>query len=283
METLIATLGRYLQYPFVRHAVLAGLLISLCAALLGTTVISRHISYLGDSLSHVAFGAAAVAAACGLFRSLPFVLTVTVVCAVFLFRTGQRGGMQGDAATAVLTVSAMAIGYLLLHVFGNRGNLSGDVTATLFGATKLLTASAADVRLCVGLSVSVLAAFLVLHNAIFAVSFDEEFARATGLPTEGLNLLLAAVSGVTVVLAMKLVGALLISALILLPALSAMRIVRSHLAVLLVAAGLSAGCTVIGLLGSMLASTPVGPSIVAADLFVCLLCRLAGGPKKPNG
>ena len=236
----------------------------------------RRFSFIGDGLSHVAFGAMAVAAVLNLASELPLVLAVTVICAVLLLRTGQNAKIMGDAAMAMVSVGALAIGYLLMNIFSSSTNLAGDVCTTLFGSTSILTLTEWEVWLCVGLAVAVTLLFVLFYHQIFAVTFDENFAAATGVRTGMVNLLLAVVTAVVIVLAMNLVGSLLISALVIFPAVSAMRVYRSFRAVTLCAAVLSVVCAFLGLILSILFGTPVGSTIVAVDLAAFGLFSLAG-------
>ena len=273
------TLLHYLSYPTVRYALIVGVLISLCASLLGVTLVLKRFSFIGDGLSHVAFGATAIAAVLGLTNDMFFVLPVTIVCAVLLLRTGQRAKMSGDAAIAMLSVGALAVGYLLLHLFSASANLSGDVCSTLFGSTAILTLTKGEVWLSIGLSAAVVLVFALFYHQIFAITFDERFARAVGTKTELYNLGLAVLIAVIIVLAMKLVGALLISALVVFPALAAMRLFRSFRAVTICAAAISVLGAVTGLVISILGSTPVGATIVVVDLAVFLICSAVGHAK----
>lgn len=254
------TLRTYLSYTFVRYALIAGVLISLCAGLLGVVLVLKRYSMIGDGLSHVAFGAMAVAAVLG-WAPMAVALPVTVGAAVLLLFASERGVIKGDAAIAMLSAGALSVGYLLLNLFpsANTGKFSEE---TLFGSTSMLTLTATDVWLCVALTAAVLAFFLLFYHKIFAVTFDERFALANGTRVRLYNFLIAAVSGVVIVLAMKLVGALLISALIIFPALSAMRLFRSFRAVVLCAAILSVVGSVTGLLLSILYGTPTGATVV---------------------
>ena len=268
-------------YPFVRYALAVGVLIALCTALLGVPLVLRRFSLLGDGLSHVAFGAMAVSSVLGLTNDLPLTLVLTMLCAVLLLRTGPGRGADGDALLAMLSVGALAIGYLLLNLFSPSGNLSGDVCTTLFGSTSILTLTLSEVRLCLLLSAVVLAVSVLCGHRLFAVTFDPAFARAAGVRTERYDLLLAVVIAVVTVLAMELVGALLVSALVVFPALSAMRLAGSWRAVTVGAAALSVTCAAVGILTAAVAGTPVGATVVAADLVAFLVCsavgRLRGG------
>lgn len=274
--TAFETLQYYFAFPFVRYALVVGVLIALCASLFGVTLVLKRFSFIGDGLSHVAFGALAIASVLQLTDEMLLVLPVTVAAAILLLRGGQRARLQGDAAIAVLSVGTLAVGYLLMHLFSTSTNLSGDVCSTLFGSTSILTLTQAEVWLCVVLSAAVIALFVVFYNRIFAVTFDEAFATATGLPSGRYSLLIAVVIAVIIVLAMNLVGSLLISALVIFPAVSAMRVYRSFRAVTLCAAVLSVVCAFLGLILSILFGTPVGSTIVAVDLAAFGLFSLAG-------
>ena len=274
------TLWQYFAYPTVRYALIVGVLISLCASLLGVTLVLKRFSFIGDGLSHVAFGATAVATVLGLGSSnMFFVLPVTILCAVFLLRPGQRAKIHGDAAIAMLSVGALAVGYLLLHLFSASANVAGDVCSTLFGSTAILTLTKGEVWLSIGLSAAVVLVFLLFYNQIFAITFDERFARAVGTKTEVYNLGLAVLIAVIIVLAMKLVGALLISALVVFPALAAMRLFKSFKAVTISAGAISVLGAVAGIVISILAETPVGATIVVVDLAAFLACSVVGNAK----
>ena len=276
MDGVFEQLTVYLAYPFVRYALITGVLIALCSSLLGVTLVLKRFSFIGDGLSHVAFGAIAIASVLKLTNPMPLVLVITVLSAVLLLRTGQNAKIQGDAAIAMISVGALAFGYLLMHLFSTSSNLSGDVCSTLFGSTSILTLTKNEVFLCVLLSVAVVAVFLLSYNRIFAVTFDESFARASGIRVGFYNLLIAVVIAVIIVLAMNLVGSLLISALVIFPAISAMRLFQSFRAVTVCSAALSVSCALLGILASIVAGTPVGSTIVAADLFAFLLCCCVG-------
>lgn len=279
--TLLAKLALYAQYPFVWYAVIVGVLIALCSSLLGVTLVLKRFSFIGDGLSHVAFGALAIASVLNLGNDMLFVLPATVLCAVLLLTAGQNAQIKGDAAIAMLSVSALAVGYLLMNVFAAGPNIAGDVCSTLFGSTSILTLTPAEVWLSAALSLLVTAVFLLCYHKIFAVTFDESFARACGTKAAAYNLLVAVVIAVIIVLAMKLVGSLLISALVIFPALSAMRLFNSFRAVTVCSAALSVGCALLGIILSILAETPVGSTIVLTDLaaFICcyMLSRLRQG------
>ena len=269
-------LALYLQYPFVVYALIVGTLISLCSSMLGVTLVLKRFSFIGDGLSHVAFGAMTIAAVLRLTNSMPLVLVITTVCAILLLRIGQNAKIKGDAVIAMISVGALAIGYLLMNLFPTSSNLSGDVCSTLVGSTSILTMTSVDVWLCTVLSIIVVAVFILFYNRIFAVTFDESFARATGIRAGAYNLLIAVIVAVIIVLAMNLVGSLLISALVIFPALSSMRVFKSFRSVTVCSALLSVGCSLLGILISILAGTPVGSTIVAADIVAFLLFSLIG-------
>lgn len=276
MTAIFAKLALYWQYPFVRYALVVGILISLCSSLLGVTLVLKRFSFIGDGLSHVAFGAMAVAAVCNLSNDMPLVLAITIISAILLLRTGQNSRIKGDAAVAMISVGALAIGYLLMNLFSTSGNLSGDVCSTLFGSTSILTLTKTEVYLSAALSFCVMAAFTFFYHKVFAVTFDESFASATGVRTGVYNLLIAIITAVIIVLAMKLVGSLLISALIIFPALSAMRVFKSFRSVTICSAVLSVVCSLLGILSSILAGTPVGSTIVAVNILMFFVFSVYG-------
>lgn len=273
---MIQTLSLYFSYPFVRYAMVVGVLIALCSSLLGVTLVLKRFSFIGDGLSHVAFGAMAIAAVLNLTDRMLIVLPITVICAVLLLRTGQNAKIKGDAAIAMISVGALAFGYLLMSMFSTSSNLSGDVCGTLFGSTSILTLTKTEVWVCTILSAAVLVLFVLFYHRIFDVTFDESFAQAAGTHVDAVNLMIAVITAVIIVLAMNLVGSLLISALIIFPALSAMRIFRSFLSVTVCAAVVSVVCTAAGILISILAGTPVGSTVVAVDVTAFALCSLTG-------
>ena len=274
MMAMIEKILFYLQYPFVRYALVVGVLIALSSSLLGVTLVLKRYSYIGDGLSHVAFGAMSVASVLKLTNQMVLILPVTILCAVLLLRTGQNSKIKGDAAIAMLSVGALAFGYLVMNVFSTSANLSGDVCSTLFGSTSILTLTSREVVLCAALSFVVVCLFFVYYQKIFAVTFDENFARASGTDADRYNLLIAITVAVIIVLAMNLVGSLLISALVIFPALSAMRLFHNFKSVTICSALLSVTCALLGILASILAGTPVGSTIVAADAIAFGLCSL---------
>jgi len=273
---MIEMLGRYFAYPFVRYALIVGVLIALCSSLLGVTLVLKRFSFIGDGLSHVAFGAMSIAAVLNLTNEMLLVMPVTVLCAILLLRTGQNTKIKGDAAVAMISVGALAFGYHLMNLFSTSSNLSGDVCSTLFGSTSILTLTMREVWLCLIMSVVVLIIYVLFYNKIFAVTFDENFAKAAGTRADSYNLLIAVVTAVIIVLAMNLVGSLLISALVIFPALSAMRVFKSFRAVTICSAVLSVVCALTGILISILAGTPVGATIVSVDVAAFGIFSLVG-------
>lgn len=268
MNDIFDKLSLYFSYPFVWYALIVGLLIALCSSLLGVTLVLKRFSYIGDGLSHVAFGAMAVAGLTGLTNDMYIVLPITVISAVLLLKTGSNAKINGDAAIAMISVGALAVGYMLMNLFPSSANITGDVCTTLFGSTSILTLKSTDVILCVIMSAAVLISFVFFYNKIFAVTFDEQFMRATGMKAGAYDLVIAIITALIIVLAMNLVGSLLISALIIFPALSAMRVFKSFKSVVICSAVISVTCAGFGILLSILSGTPVGSTIVVADIAV---------------
>ena len=266
----------HLNFPFVQRAFIVGILVALCSSLLGVTLVLKRFSFIGDGLSHVAFGAMSIAAVVNLSNNMYLVLPVTVIAAILLLRTGKNTKIQGDAAVAMISVASLALGYLIMNIFKPSNNLSGDVCSTLFGSYSILTLTRGEVWLCVGLSIAVIAAFFIFYNKIFAVTFDEAFAQAVGTHASVYNLVIAIIIAVIIVLAMNLVGSLLISALVIFPALSAMRVFKSFKSVTICSVIISVTCALAGLLISVPAGTPVGSTIVAADLIAFLGFYIVG-------
>ncbi|MBO6207270.1 MAG: metal ABC transporter permease [Lachnospiraceae bacterium] len=274
------SLADYLQRSFVVNALIVGVLTALCSSLLGVTLVLKRFSFIGDGLSHVAFGAMAIAAVLKVDNNMIVVLPLTILSAILLLRTGQNTRIKGDAAIAMISVGALAFGYLLMNLSNASSNLSGDVCTTLFGATSILTLQSWEVWLCVILSLVVITVFILFYNKIFAVTFDENFARAAGTNVNAYNLLIAVVIAVIIVLAMDLVGSLLISALVIFPALSAMRIFGSFRSVTICSAVMSVICAFSGMIISIMAGTPIGSTIVAVNVAVFVICSLIGAWKR---
>lgn len=274
MAAVLENIYTYLQYSFVLYAIIVGTLIALCTSLLGVTLVLRRFSYVSDGLSHVAFGAMAIAFVLKITNYMLFSLPLTILCAIFLLNLGQNTRVKGDAAIAMLSVSAMALGYLLMNVFSTAPNISGDVCTTLFGSTSILTLTSSDVWISIILSILVLIFFLLFYHKLFALTFDEDFAKATGINVERYNLMLAVLIAVIIVLAMSLVGALLISALVIFPALSAMRLFDSFKGVTICSVVLSVVCAFLGMLVSVVGGTPVGATIVLMDMLAYVVAVL---------
>ncbi len=276
MSAMFEKLSMYFEFPFVRYALIAGVLIALCSSLLGVTLVLKRFSFIGDGLSHVAFGAMAIAAVLNFTNNMLFMLPITVGCAILLLMGGQNRKIKGDASVAMISVGSLAIGYLLMNLFSTSSNLSGDVCSTLFGSTSILTLDVTEVIFCAVLSIIVVIVFVLFYNKIFAVTFDENFARATGIKASAYNFLIAVIIAVIIVLAMNLVGSLLISALIIFPALSSMRLFKSFKAVTICSAVFSVVCAVLGILISVLYGTPVGSTIVAVDIIGFVIFYILG-------
>ena len=273
---MVDTLINYLSYPLVRYALIVGVLIALCSSLLGVILVLKRFSYIGDGLSHVAFGAMAIAAVVGLSDRMILTLPITIICAILLLWTGQNAKIKGDAAIAMISVGALAVGYLLMNIFPTSSNVSGDVCTTLFGSMKILTLTKSEVILSIVLSIVVVILFVAFYNRFFAVTFDESFAKAVGTKTNLLNFLIATIIAVIIVLAMNLVGSLLVSALVIFPALSAMRIFKSFRSVTVFSAVLSVICALFGIILSILLNTPVGSTIVVTDIVAFGICSVIG-------
>lgn len=276
MTDLIYSIQRYMAYPFIRYALITGVLVALCASLLGVILVLKRYSFIGDGLSHVAFGALAIASVLRINNEMIVVLPITIICAVILLCTKSSAKIKGDSALAMTSVGTLAIGYLLMNIFPASSNINGDVCGTLFGSTLILTLSKADVWLCVLLSAAVIAMFTMFYNKIFAVTFDESFAASGGINVRVFNILIAVMCAVIIVLAMNLAGSLLTSALIVFPAISAMRIFKSFRGVIICSAVLAVICAAGGIMASILFSTPVGSTVVAANIAVFLICCAAG-------
>lgn len=274
--TFLETLGEYFSYQFVWFALIVGVLIALCSALFGVVLVLKRFSFIGDGLSHVAFGALAIATVINVTNNMLIVLPITVICAIFILKTGQNRKLKGDATIAMLSVGALAVGYLVMSLFSGSGNVAGDVCSTLFGSFSIITLSAWEVGLCIALSLIVITLFVLFYNRIFAVTFDESFARASGIRASLYNLFIAVITAIIIVLAMNLVGSLLISALVIFPALSAMRIAKTFKSVVVTSTVISVFCAVMGILLAIIFSTPVGPTIVVCDIFAFLICFAIG-------
>lgn len=280
--TLFQTFSEYFSYPFVWYAITVGVLIALCSALFGVVLVLKRFSFIGDGLSHVAFGALAIATVMNVTNNMLIVLPITVICAILLLKTGQNTKIKGDAAIAMLSAGALAVGYLIMSLFSGSGNVAGDVCSTLFGSFSIITLSSWEVILCIVLSLAVITLFVLFYNRIFSVTFDEDFARASGIRASLYNLLIAVVTAIIIVLAMNLVGSLLISALVIFPALSSMRVCRTFKRVVILSTIISVACAIVGILSAILFSTPVGPTIVVCDILAFLVCFIIGKIKMNN-
>ena len=280
--TAFQAFAEYFSYPFVWYALIVGVLIALCSALFGVVLVLKRFSFIGDGLSHVAFGALAIATVMNVTNNMFIVLPITVICAILLLKTGQNTKIKGDAAIAMLSAGALAVGYLIMSLFSGSGNVAGDVCSTLFGSFSIITLSSWEVILCIVLSLVVITLFILFYNRIFAVTFDEDFARASGIRASLYNLLIAVVTAIIIVLAMNLVGSLLISALVIFPALSAMRVCRTFKRVVILSTVISITCAIFGIISAILFSTPVGPTIVVCDILAFLVCFIVGKVRK-NG
>ena len=276
MSGFIQEFQFYMSYPFVRYALIVGVLISLCSSLLGVTLVLKRFSFIGDGLSHVAFGALAIATVLKIANVNIFIMPVTIVCAILLLRTGTNTKLKGDAAIAMLSVGSMAVGYLILNVFSVSSNVSGDVCSTLFGSTSILTLTGSEVIMCVIASLVVVAFFIIFYNRIFSVTFDENFTRSMGKNTNVYNLMIAVITAVIIVLAMNLVGSLLITALLVFPALSAMRVMTSFKSVIIYSAILSVFGEVFGIIISIFTSTPLGLTIVTIYILIFIINCIIG-------
>lgn len=277
---MLETLSLYFSYPFVRYALATAVLVSFCSALLGVVLVLKRFSFLGDGLSHFSFGAVALAAVIGLTDNMMLVMPVTVICAILLLRAGKNAGVKGDAALAMVSVSSLAVGYLLLNVFSASSNVSGDVCSSLFGSEAIITLDRGDVIRCAVVSAVTVAVFVIFYNRIFSVTFDESFASATGTSAGLYNTVVAVIAALIIVLAMELVGSLLISALIVFPALSAMRVFSSFKAVVVCSAGVSVVAAAGGVICSLLFATPTGATIVAADIVIFAVFTILGKIKR---
>lgn len=280
--TAFQAFAEYFSYPFVWYALIVGVLIALCSALFGVVLVLKRFSFIGDGLSHVAFGALAIATVMNVTNNMFIVLPITVICAILLLKTGQNTKIKGDAAIAMFSAGALAIGYLIMSLFSGSGNVAGDVCSTLFGSFSIITLSSWEVILCIALSLAVITLFILFYNRIFAVTFDEDFARASGIRASLYNLLIAVVTAIIIVLAMNLVGSLLISALVIFPALSSMRVCRTFKRVVILSTIISVICAIIGILSAIIFSTPVGPTIVLCDILAFIVCFVVGKVRKSS-
>ena len=266
----------YFSYPYVRYALIVGALVALCASLLGVTLVLKRYSYLGDGLSHVAFGAMALATVLNLADDLLIIMPVTVICAVILLGIGENKKINGDAALAMLSVGSLAVGYILLNLFPSSSNIAGDVCSSLFGSSSILTLKTSDLVVSIVMTLLVLLVFLLFYNKIFALTFDSSFMQASGGRAKAYNLMIAVVTAVVISVSMRLVGSLLVSALIIFPAISAMYIFKSFRSVMVCSAVIGVSCALVGMTVSIIYGTPSGATIVAADIAALAICKLIG-------
>lgn len=280
MNEIITKLEFYMGFPFVRYALIVGVLVALCSSLFGVILVLKRYSLIGDGLTHVAFGATAVATVLNLYGNMLVVMIATIITAIILLRGGQNSKLKGDAFLAMISVSSLAIGYLVLNVFSSSGNISGDVCTTLFGSTLILTLSEMDVYISIIISIIVISMFIIFYNKIMAVTFDEDFSKAIGIRTGFYNTLTAVLTAVIIVLAMNLAGSLLVSALVVFPALSSMRVFKNFKGVVISSGIISVCCGFFGIIFSILYSTPVGSTIVAANIVMFVIFTIIGKRKK---
>ncbi|MBR6680602.1 MAG: metal ABC transporter permease [Clostridia bacterium] len=276
MADMFAKIVDYFSYDFVRYAMIVGILVSVCAALFGVILVLKRFSFIGDGLSHVAFGAMAIAAVAGVSDKMVIIMPVTILTAILLLGAGKNAKVKGESSVAMVSVGAMALGYLVMSAFSSSSNVAGDVCGSLFGSFSILTLTKADMILCISISAIVLVFFVLAYNRMFAVTFDEDFSKATGVRAALNNLVIAVITAVIIVLAQRLVGSLLVSALLIFPALSAMRVARSFRSTVIVSVIISVACSSFGILASILLSTPVGPTVVCADIIAFGICFAAG-------
>lgn len=266
-------ISEYFGYAFVRNALAVSVMVALLASILGVILVLRRYSLIGDGLSHVAFGSAAVAATLGIF-DIGLTLPITVIAAIFILKGGEKRKIKGDAAIAVISAGALAIGYLVLDLGGGTANLGGDVCTALFGSSSILSIDTKELIFTCTVTALLTALTVIFYYRIFSVSFDERFAKATGEKTQIYDLTIAIVTAIVIVIGMKLAGALLISALIVFPAMSAMRVCKSFRGVLSVSAAIAVICAIFGVLLSIILETPTGATIAAADILTFAIFSL---------
>ena len=264
------TVIEMLSYPFMTRAFLVGSLVALCSALLGVSLVLKRYSMIGDGLSHVGFGAMAIAAAMNV-APLTVAIPVVIVAAILLLRISGNAKIKGDAAIALISTTSLAVGVMVISL---TTGMNTDVYNYMFGS--ILAMSAEDVKLSLVLSVCVLILFIVFYHKIFAITFDETFAHATGVKAGVYNTLIAVLTAVTIVLGMRMMGALLISSLIIFPALTSMRVCRTFKSVIINAAVISVVCLIAGVTLSYVAATPAGASVVLANLVMMVLYTVVG-------
>ena len=287
--SIIETINYYFSMDFVRYAFITAIFIALSSSLLGVPLVLRRFSFIGDGLSHVAFFAMAIATASNVFlkrlnlsisNNMYVILPITIISAILLLRTSNNSKIKGDQAIAMISVGALSFGYLLMNLYPSSSNVSQDVCTTLFGSSSILTLTFSDVVLSITLSIAVILVFMIFYNKIFSITFDETFAVATGVNANVINLLVATITAIVIVLAMNLVGSLLISALIIFPVISAMRIFKTFKSVTIASSIISVVSAIMGLLISIVNGTPVGSTIVGVDVFIFILFYIMSSVKE---
>lgn len=276
MLEIFETLQLYFQYPFVRYALIVGILISLCSSIIGVSLVLKRLSFIGDSLSHTAFGLMTLGTVVSFLNNQLFILIAMIIISIYITNNTANKKIKGDASLTIMSVSSLGVGYLIMNLSNTSSNLAADVCSTLFGSTAILTLRQSDVIMCIILSIVVCVMYVLFYNKLFALTFDENFARATGVNVNLYNTIISIILAIIIVLAINLVGSLLISALIIFPALSVMRVFKSFKVVIITAAIFSVVCSTLGLLIAILYGTPVGSTIVAVDLFGFILFSFIG-------
>ena len=288
---MLEMLKYYLSMDFVRYAFITSIFIALSSSLLGVPLVLRRFSFIGDGLSHVAFFAMAVATALNIFlkrfnleihNNMYVILPITIISAILLLKTSNNTKIKGDQAIAMISVGALSFGYLIMNLFPASSNISQDVCTTLFGASSILTLSLSDVLLSIVLSTAVIVIFIIFYNKIFLITFDETFAVATGVNASAYNFLIATITAIVIVLAMNLVGSLLVSALIVFPAISSMRICKTFKSVTIMSSIISVFCAIIGLTFSIIIGSPVGSTIVGIEALIFVLSYVFANVKEKN-
>ena len=287
--SIFESISYYFSMDFVRYAFITAIFIALSSSLLGVPLVLRRFSFIGDGLSHVAFFAMAIATALNVFlkrvnlnisNNMYVILPITIISAILLLRTSNNSKIKGDQAIAMISVGALSFGYLLMNLYPSSSNVSQDVCTTLFGSSSILTLTFSDVVLSISLSIGVIFVFIIFYNKIFSITFDETFAVATGVNANVINLLVATITAIVIVLAMNLVGSLLISALIIFPVISAMRIFKTFKSVTIASSIISVVSAIMGLLISIVNGTPVGSTIVGVDVFIFILFYIMSSVKE---
>ena len=265
----------YFSYPFVVYSFIVGILIAFSSSLFGASLVLKRNSMIGDGLSHIAFGAMAVSAVLNISgNDMLLVMPFTIISAILILRAGKNSKINGDALIAMLSVGSLAIGYFIMNLFPVSTNISGDVCSSLFGSTEFLNLKPSDVVICSVFSVAVIILFVFNYHKIFSVTFDEDFSRSCGVSTDGVNLFMAIITAVVIVLAMNLVGALLISALIVFPPISAMRVCKSYFSTVIVSALISVFGAALGIIISMYIGSPVGSTVAVVNIVIFIFCSL---------